>query len=201
MTLLSRDPFFIFVHIPKTGGSSLTAALRNPSCLAHGLGTHASFCQAVAAHPAFAAAPVYAVFRNPWARLWSLYNFALNSAIERIEARKRGEPVKTKHDARQDKRDVEEMLRLGFSTWVMAGRTNNGHNTRCQLDFVKSPQLIPLRFESLAEEAGELLGLDLPRINPTVYISRDYRPQYSPAARHFVAEVYGPDIERFGYRF
>jgi hypothetical protein len=59
-------------------------------------------------------------------------------------------------------------------------------------------------FESLAEDFGtvcERVGIPaaLPHINRSRH--RDYREHYSPAARALVSEAYARDIEFFGYDF
>lgn len=191
MLLLSTNPRFVFVHIPKNAGTVFSQATRNDSCLDHGLAKHATLGEALDTHPEFSGAEVYAVFRNPWERLWSLYNFVLGGAFNRIEARKQGQKTKPTVTDSQDRATVAEMTRLGFSGWVVYGEPYFGHNRRCQLDFADGPNLTPIRFEHLEGEP----------VNTTQYVTRDYRPQYNDEAKSLVARIYARDIDRFGYSF
>ena len=63
------------------------------------------------------------------------------------------------------------------------------------------------RFETLAEDVDRIadrigLRLALPRLNRAVHReSVDYRRYYTPESQRLVGEVWGEDIDRFGYSF
>lgn len=203
MLLLSTEPRFVFVHIPKNAGTAFSQAAKNGHCIDHGLKTHTTLDQVLEHYPQFHGAPVIAIFRNPWARLWSLYNFSLNSALERMEDRYNG-TAKRSHHLDRDRRFIAKARGFGFSEWILRSQPVDGHNTRPQLSFAGSPHLIPLRFEQLETDirrTSVIADVQIQHIRPTAYPDPNYRPHYTKKARELVAEIYRPDIERFGYSF
>lgn len=207
--MISRRLGCIFVHIPKTGGTSIEDVLwpgdRTEGDLWAGLvdahrnkyqtgGLQHLLARQIRAEvgPAtFAACFKFTVVRNPFDRLVSQYAYTM-----------RARP------------DLQAWLGLapdaGFSAylgrigerphvqWERQVRFLDDESGRCLVDFVG-------RYERLdADFAAVLLRLGLPP-SPLPHANRGdrgpYRDYYGPADRARVERLYGDDLDRFGYTF
>ena len=206
----------IFVHVYKTGGTSVTEALR--SCLSpaeqrwHSIGQrlyrhsrvpipcwkfqdlprHVSARELQDMMPQwmFKACFKFAFVRNPWSLQLSLYRHMLRS------------PAHHQHDA-------VAALR-GFDAYVewLATLPNGPH--RVQTGFLRDAKNVRLmnfvgRFEQLNDDFSKVakqLGIppDLPHLNMS-NDDPDYRKYYSAHSRDVIATLHRPDIEAFGYDF
>jgi hypothetical protein len=204
--LLSRRNGLLFIHIQKTGGSSVARVLRREiSGLEPFLGTHDHALWARQALGAeYGGLFSFAFVRNPWDRLVSWY---------------------TMIQERREKWRPEELNRL----WRYALRCSNSfeefvrdctdvvHDTDGvksfafnQLDYLTDEDGTLIvdfvgRYERLNQDAEALFsrigvpGARLPHANPSSH--RHYSSYYSEEARHIVAERFARDIEYFGYAF
>lgn len=195
---------YIFVHVPKTGGQSITQALGTKSKVA----THTPL-RCVEKGNRFA----FGFVRNPWARMVSLYRFMCQKPF-----------------LRSDNFDQKAVREMGFRRWLMedqffmmedrnptgepwAMRTHwrgDGETDlppmqrRSQLWWLDGCDFIG-RTECLAADLTKVLRLinvnppSLGHINRTT--GGDYRHEYDDETRAFVAEHFAPEIERFGYSF
>ena len=184
---------YIFIHVPKTGGQSISAALgaRLHGGTAAGYAKHAPLRDIKNGPQHF----VFGFVRNPWARMVSLYRF---------HCQKDWKPT--------DAYDRAETIRLGFKGWLMTdrfymqqdqGRDMPPMQRRPQLWWLDGADFIG-RFENIEEDfaravklAGAVKTTPLPHINST--LGGDWRDEYDAESRAFVAEHFAPDIERFGY--
>ncbi len=187
--ILSRDRSFIFVHIPKTGGTSLAQALEGRAMArdiligdtpkaqrrrgrlaalrgrARGrLWKHSTLSDidGIVTPQEIAAMFTFTLVRNPWDRMVSYYTWARSQRFD--------------HPARH------------YMT------TADGEE-RCRLY---------IRLERFAEDAAPLwdhLGfrLELPRVNTSM--RGDYRIYYSDRDAETLAAMAAEDIARFGYGF
>lgn len=145
----------------------------------------------------------FAVTRNPWARLVSLYEHLLLSRRFRWERRLGRTPrdferwvASTQPDGPGAGTKGNRYRMYGsYSVGAFVG-DGNGHEL---VDEV-------IRLEDLAGELprlGERLGIELaaalPKKNTRAHA--DYREYYTTTGRNLVAERYRADIERFGYEF
>lgn len=196
---------FIFVHVPKTGGQSITIALggRTP-----GIALHTPLFAA----PDPAGRLTFGFVRNPWARLVSLYCFL---------CQKRFKPT--------DNFDQDQVRAIGFKSWLMSDRffmaedglppgeawrirhagglfddTLPPMQRRPQMFWLDGCQLIG-RFESLTDDFAEickLIGMaapTLPHVNASEHAA--WRGYYDDESRRFVAEHFQKDLEQFNYQF
>ena len=178
---------YIFIHVPKTGGQSISAALGGGGPDAK----HAPL-RDVRRRGRFA----FGFVRNPWARMVSLYRFHCQ-----------------KPPLPRDNYSRDETVSMGFKAWLMTdlfymkedrGRDMPPLQRRPQLWWLDGADFIG-RFENIAEDfarAVELSGatgvLPLGHINATK--GGDWRDEYDTESRAFVAEHFAPDIERFQYQ-
>lgn len=197
---------FVFVHIPRTAGTSVETALapyaRDPigftahqnTVLAHKHATAVEL-RALVGPEIWRRYFTFSIVRDPWARMYSDYHFF---------------------------RDVAPRLRAGFNpvehhlTDMAAAHPFDAwlHTCADQLDIAQSGYLTDphgallvdhiARFEDIATHFAQIcrhLGVDapLPRVNRTRH--GDHRRAYTPAAAALVARYAADDLTRFGYRF
>jgi hypothetical protein len=204
--IISDSHRFIFVHIPKAAGSSISAALKESATRkpwARKAGTkHETMAEffertgAMESGPEGQEIPDYrsyfkfAFVRNPWERMASLYCYL----------------HQTKYEG--------EIRALGsFSKFVEAAASHavpwieGLHSIRPQSDFVTAQDGSPLVdaigcHETLASDFQKIclkLGItaELPHRNRSEQPPCDV--EYDEAARAAVGRLYAADIERFGY--
>jgi len=210
--LISFSHRFIFVHIPKTGGTSIRAALGkyHPFCpdvqnekMASLRDKYQATLDAagITGHSAIRAAPLvlsqeavesfykFAVIRNSWEWVVSLYVY-----IKR-------------HDGHHQHERVKDMAFAEYLDWCFVQ-----NNRPCQLQYkyiTDDNGRIAVdcccRFENLHEDFRQvcarinITNIDLPHLNK--YRNRHYSEYYTPRTRDLVHEYCREDIERFGFTF
>jgi chondroitin 4-sulfotransferase 11 len=211
---VSHELKCIFVHIPRTGGTSVESALgvlgdwrqENTSSM-FGVITSPDLQRRVGAAPflqhltanelsallprEFAIYYRFAFVRNPWDRMVSIH--ARMDPHMRASAGRAG----------------LQLEGTAFDDFLE--RTENFEHVHLapQHAFVLNPYGEPLvdflgRFESLAADFEAIcakLGIQcaLPHRNASAH--RDYRTYYNPESRRTIERRYGDDIERFRYVF
>jgi hypothetical protein len=201
--LLSLRHRFIFIHIYKTAGTSLTHALRPyareplPSRFLQRLGLrkpaiaplpdHVSARDLRAAIPSelFDSCFKFAFVRNPWDWQVSLYHYMRDLRRHPQHAIVQG---------------------MSFDDYIEWRVTSDKH---LQKDFVTDASgslLVDFigRFENVEEDARTVfdrIGIRavLPHRNRSFH--DEYRTYYSDRSKRLVSEHFAPDIEMFGYSF
>ncbi len=189
----------IFVHIPKTAGSSVANALFGSQV------GHRPIRRHLAYHPVLVRSYFkFAFVRNPWDRLHSAYKYFANSVGSR---------------AHRDHRWANEHI-APFGSFLefvsaldrpsFAKRVRRYSHFRDQLDWVVDPRTGEValdfigRFESLAEDFAEIcrrleVDVALPHRRPSG--GGDYRSEYDAHSIEIIRKVYVRDIDAFGYDF
>jgi sulfotransferase famil protein len=187
--LVSVRHKFAFVHVPRTGGTSVEAALSGAiGCDSGGMLGHTTAWSArdILASRGNTAWDRYftcGFVRNPWERMVSYHCHTLTNRWS---------------GARQI--TFENFLGIGDG-W--RGKEQQatflcGHDDRPLVTFVG-------RYERIEEDYGVVcrhLGIDPPplrRLNASVH--GDYRDYYNAGTQATVARQHARDIEIFGYRF
>lgn len=210
---VSRELRYAFVHIPKTGGSSIEAALglfhdwreenqsamfgliQSPDLMRHGFTSH--FLQHITADemalliPSIHSFFLFSFVRNPWDRFISIYSNTDPHLCREAEAKGinlRGIPFKEFIYRCQDIDHVHLLEQYKFIT---------NYQGKILVDFIGY-------FETLEEDFQRVcrrLGMDrtLPHLNRSEH--DNYRSYYDVETRNIVAERYRVDIELFGYTF
>ena len=217
---LSHPPCsLIFIHIPRTGGTSTTNALVNrygDQNLPRTDRKHVSGRTFKKGLPIeqWRLAYKFTIVRNPWSRMVSLWNFHKGSLDNPERGNERGDRslAAIGFEGRELKSIKTKIIRSSFCWWLL--EFNRMHkwipyrfNTG-RLGLVTVPQIMWLtddmdrifRFEQL-EEVADTLDLAIPWLNANLLTGTDYRQHYDAEARDWVARVYAPDIHRFGYDF
>jgi chondroitin 4-sulfotransferase 11 len=201
--LISEQQKILFVHIQKTGGSSIREALRGAvPDLRPFLGTHDHAAWArLHLGPRWADYFKFAFVRNPWDRLVSWY------AMIREQGR-RGYANRLWQYVLTHSSSFEEFLHRCTDTIEdHDGRKFFLYN---QLDYVsgeESELLVDFvgRYESLEQDARAVFdrlglpGLRLPHVNRSGH--DHYSTCYTDATRQLVADRFARDIAFFGYTF
>lgn len=209
----------IFVHIPKTGGTSIEAALGmhgdrqdigivpypnqeidRERLYGRGLQhlTAEGIRRELGDEAAFRSYFKFALVRNPWERLvstcaWSGKKWALGHELgrEEFDAFVRKTHAASRAGFPAAVAEVPAVHVIPQSRFVL------DTNGRSMLDFVG-------RFENLPQDwrvIRDRLGIDAEL--PTRMKSRHwpYREYYDAETRELTAEIYASDIEAFGYQF
>lgn len=193
--LISNQKRFIFVHIPKTGGSSIFRALSSCNDAPDtddnrhlGLLEIYNRYGYLAGEDDGAAGELkkyfkFAFVRNPWDRVVSMYSYRL--------------------------RNREIPPDLTFSEFVMNRREHPFGMHRDQVKFIEDPEgkvAVDFigRFENLEKDWSTLqsrfgISSGLPHLKRTSH--RHYQTYYNRKLRDEIADLYRRDIETFGYRF
>lgn len=177
----------LFVHINKTGGSSIEKALGLPF-------QHRTALQirddvgARRWQERFS----FAFVRNPWDKVSSHYHFRVKT--NQTGLRERPVPfaewVRLAYGEHDPRYYDQPMMFMPQSRWIC------DEEGRMLVDFVG-------RFERLHDDFAEVSrrigrGAALPHLKGTRH---DYRAIYSDEAAEVVARRFAEDVERFGYRF
>ncbi len=205
--LISEDRLFLFVHVPKTGGTSLESILKPYALPRPGskfsrwlrpLGLprdhrgyrfrqHGSLRSLEARLPTelFERCFKFAFVRNPWDRLVSDYNHACSN------------PQSGRH---------RKIAKRGFGEFL-AGEARRADSKQLPLLLNQRGELgvdYLGRFEQFAAHANHVLeqiGVQAELPHRNAHPHEDYRQLYDDRTEAFVAKHWREDIEQLGYRF
>jgi sulfotransferase famil protein len=206
--LLSLEKNFLFVHVPKTGGTSIARALdpwvvhppqgkwnkllcrthlrRDPGRFMLRVHGSLSYARKVLPGDLYGQLFKFAFVRNPWDRLVSEYSFVLDKS----------------HHPR-----YKEVRNLANFAEYLRYEKERAHG-RSQADMLLGPDGLGVdfvgRFEQLSQDFAAVcqkLEIDssLPHLNRTNH--RNYRDYYDSGSRAYVAENWRAEIELFSYEF
>jgi len=216
--LLSLRYNFLFVHIAKTGGTSIRDSLwrykwtdpyRLPQFLCsrlsamtgHRIGAkfprHAKLIAAKEMLPreVFERLFKFAFVRNPWDLQVSSYHHIRRERpdvithIDSFEAF-----LRWKFDPARPPQYHADMSVELQSDYLIDLHGNS------LIDFVGRYEFLHDDFEEACRRIGITCPI-LPHARKARDRQRDYRAYYNDATAELIAQHYGPDIERFGYRF
>lgn len=202
MTVIGPD--FIFIHVPKAAGQSVTRRLGG---MTRGVPGHAPLSWLTPDQRAGRFA--FGFVRNPWDRMVSTYAFLGEKTV------KRGE----------DPAYPARIRAMGFRRWLLEDRFFQPQDalwqapglepiqSRSQMFWLEGCDFIG-RVETLERDMAliearitrprgwrERLGLALAMPHRNRSSRAPYRDYYDDDTRAFVARAFAPEIARFGYRF
>ncbi|WP_168028782.1 sulfotransferase family 2 domain-containing protein [Falsiroseomonas selenitidurans] len=202
--MISHAHRTIFVHIQKTGGTSVTAAFGQP------INAPDKHHRADQLRERLGAAVwdsyfTFAFVRNPWDRLVSWWSM-IDAMRPRLDS---GAPLNAfSRYVLRSARSFEEFLLHATEEIVEEGGAKS--ITRCQTDYLVDSQgrlLVDFvgRFETLEADFSRIAARLPQPPAPLRHMNRsrrsDYRQYYTPRLADLVAARFSKDIERFGYRF
>jgi hypothetical protein len=210
--IVSHSAHVLFVHVQKTGGSTVQSVLldRLPGAeKVAGLpgAKHAHLKAALRTHPELSTYWTFGFVRNPWARLWSWWSMI----DRRQEQRDEGHAWATRRIANNPFWNGVLAELPDFEAFVLKGPEKFARLRRPQLDYLRTAERradFIGRTERLAHDLAavcERLGIEPPpeepRRNADPGARGSYREHYTPAMRVRVAELFEPDLREFGYEF
>lgn len=198
-------PKWVFVHVPKSAGTSATQALGGKT---QGISTHTPL-RCVDKGDRYA----FGFVRNPWARMVSLYRFMCQKPFKRTDNfdQQMIRAMGFKRWLIEDSFIMQEDDHPEGEPWVMKThwRGDGGlplppMQRRPQMwwlegcDYIGRVEDFPHSWNEALERGG-IKPRNLNRINTTK--GGDWRAEYDDESRAFIAEHFAPDIEFGGYDF
>ena len=214
--ILSRGRRFIFIHIPKTGGTALTLALesramkddiiigdtpkararkaRLKGVTAHGrLWKHSTLSDiaGLASDDEIARFYTLTVVRNPWDRVVSYYHWLRTQTFAHPAV-----GLARSHDFSGFLNHAQTMTTL--TLWPQTAYLRDRHGAERASLYA--------RLEHLDTDLAPFeahLGFRLTPLPPTNSSdrARDWRPYYNPEDAELIARISAEDVARFDYRF
>lgn len=195
---LYRQSGVVFVHVPRSAGTSVSIALYSQMIGHNGLAE----LQMLAPHDVMAL-PRFTVVRNPWDRAVSAWSLARagrgigDNAVAVREAEQYRVPAFETFERFVFEWLEPRDLSLLDSIFQQQARFLRGTDDRLHYDHVG-------KFEALGDTEAWLsrtLGraIRFPRTNAAS--QADYREHYTPALRDAIARIYAADVELLGYDF
>jgi hypothetical protein len=210
--IVSFDKSFLFVHVPKTGGTSMRCVLAAhahdadkfwTNRLLNAVGIPINYClgdyrhyrfrihdpirRAEKAYPpeVFERLFKFAFVRNPWDLLVSYRNFIC------------AKPEHKRH-RRVVRLSFEEYLEFAIAKGIGRQRPHlTDRNGRLLMNFVGRFENLQQDFQYVAQRLQ--IATKLPHTNRSK--GRDYREYYTPRTRNWVQDAYGDEIAALGYDF
>lgn len=193
--IVSHELKAVFLHIPKTGGSSIAKALSiNTKEFIVGRGKHQIIPSKIPKNYF-----IFSFVRNPWDRMLSYYMFRTKE--HRTRRRKTVHPLERKSNF------TEWLLLLDyFARWkkinpafeiAIAPQCDTLSNIP---DFIGRFETINVDFDYVCSQ----IGIDAPRLtnkNPTVSKTKHYSHFYDREAKHLVGHRFSKDVQTYGYSF
>ena len=202
--LASESRRFLFIHVQKTGGTTIQSVLRAvpDARRPEGCTKHAGLRVALRRNPEFADYWIFGFVRNPWARYVSWWEM-----IQRAKA--------SGDSAGWSRRMMASNFIGGaakypdFATFVERGPQDYGRLSRNQVNYrstrTRRADFIG-RTETFADDMRTVLSQldlpapeELPQRNKSEY--GGYRDYYTPATRDRLGELFKDDVDTFGYDF
>ncbi len=192
----------IFVHIPKTAGSSVTNALNAVSGPAEQkspkIGKHAKAYEIkfLLGKDLWERYFTFTFVRNPWDLMVSSYHWWLQKAPQLPPHRRRAERVKRMSG-------FSEFIQSDLGRYMINERHGNlfdwiTENDKIIVDYVGKVETIDRDWKIICEQ----IGMDapaIPHINKTA--RKGYRDYYTPETKKLVAYRFQKSIELFNYDF
>ncbi len=213
--IISRGRSYIFVHIPKTGGTSLALALEDRAMKddimlgdtpkakrrrhkVRGIETsgrlwkHAGLgdIDGLVTPQEIAGMFTFTMVRNPWDRMVSYYHWLQDQSFDH--------PAVTLAHAR----DFSGFLNAPETIAALNAQPYDHYMTACDGREYCDAYLRLEHFDTDAQILWDHLGFEVkvPVVNRSVR-AKPYADYYSEADRALIADISAADVGRFGYRF
>ena len=199
--MINHDRGWVFLHPPKTGGTSIESVLRGAPRAAHF--THKQYKQRIEGKPYF----FFATVRNPFARVVSEYFWSTNTAHKWPDPE-----YKKFFKGLSFKEFVHKFYSLEYKdvAWCMTKFFFEHHHKAhrmSQAEFLRPASEVNLIIKCEELQAGfdkvcAAIGrpkVKLPCRNKTKH--DHYSTYYDPELVDFVSNLYKEDLETFDYSF
>jgi chondroitin 4-sulfotransferase 11 len=192
--MINHEHKFIFIHIPKTGGTSLAKAL-DPTFPMNSNSKHRDAMYFKEKCPEkFSSYFKFSLVRNPWARAVSYFHFK--------KRRKRLAHDMTFSEFCNILINGKDSPRVRDGNFFLHGRESldflldeDGNST---MEFIGTLENFQADFDIVCDKLG-IPRKEVPHTFKTNH--KHYTEYYDDETRQIVAEKYKKDIEYFGYEF
>ena len=187
----------IFLHIPKTGGVSVSRALYGNLAASHK--TIEQYQLAFSARD-FNRYFKFCFVRNPWDRLYSAYRFLRKGGIDATDREWAAKNLTSFSDFEQfvtvwlSRENAQSSIHFRPQHEFMLGRFSN----RVHVDFIGRFENLATHFAYVARRIG--VNANLPHLHRTSS-GASYRDVYTNRMARRVGDVYREDIRRLDYAF
>jgi chondroitin 4-sulfotransferase 11 len=217
MTVIDKKEKYLFIHIPKNAGTSITHALHGKTphevSSQNGLNKHSDFLKVHALFEVYGLKKYFkfAVLRNPFDRMVSIFHYKIDGLEKKIKYGKikNGDPETIDrceyilHDVMYDFNKwlmfPEEREPLLYDERFGASQLSflKNHKGKIGVDYI-------MKFENLEEDWKYVMSkIDkakpLPHMNQTDH--KHYRDIYDFDSEEYIREVCKEEIEHFKYEF
>jgi hypothetical protein len=194
--MINHKHKFIFIHIPKTGGTSIEKyILGNANVAKKQNNKHNTVTEYMnKTGKLFDKYFSFSFVRNPYDFLVSYYKFRMNMI--------NGEY------GRVERFMYKKYSKSNFRNWVMKNFYNDprvmtnldflSYNSEIKVDFIGKFENLQQDFDTVCDKIG-IPQQKLPHINKSKH--KHYTEYYDDETREIVAKKYAKDIEYFGYKF
>jgi hypothetical protein len=198
-----------FIHIPKTGGNSITSWLKeNTTAKVTKRNQHATIQEVLDGKHSLGPMNIkdlgwkFCVVRNPWDYIVSWYTFEIMLCKLYIEKIKTDptwtHPTKKKYNLKLQESKLKKLESQGFNGFV------NETQKKLQYSWAKDCDYI-IRLENMNEDFKEVQSrlncfVQLPVKNKTTNRTV-YQDYYNSKLKDIVYQKYKTDINKYGYEF
>ena len=195
----------VFIHIPRTGGSSIERSFRNPPGL--GKAKHCYPHEIISFPKDFFK---FTIVRNPWDRLLSYYRWRMKASCLHVPENERelgNKSFKTWLNFIREQREAlesnndETALDKDFNAAIIDQHQYVFNNDLVNMDYVGRYETLQRDYDNVCEIIGapkKVLGRFLCTSNNS---SSHFTKSYDDETRRIVADLYRKDIEYFNYNF
>lgn len=201
-TMINTPYHCTFIHIPKTGGNSITNWLQtNFSTLSTKRNQHATLKESQATLGDLGY--TFCTVRNPWDYAVSWYTFEIDVAKVRIEMLEKNPELskieKKKYNKKIQENAITRLEKLGFAGWLEETDRYPQSFWATDCDYI-------MKLETLKEDFSQIQAKlkcysPLPFLNKTRN-KKNYKEYYtSDKLISLVADKWNDDIKNFNYSF
>ena len=183
----------VFIHIPKTAGTSVAQALfgkgsRHVRCIEYEKANPRKF------HRYFK----FAFVRSPWIRLYSAYHYLQRGGMGSQDSAWAEEHLVKYRSFEQFVREwVNEDNIMSWVHFQPQHHFITGSNGQMAMDFLGRMENITADFDFVCRKLG--ISVSLPEVNKTEKLP--YTDAYTPEMIDIVARAYHRDVAMLGYAF
>tara|TARA_B110000483_G_scaffold96645_1_gene118749 strand:- start:147 stop:725 length:579 start_codon:yes stop_codon:yes gene_type:complete len=192
MAVIVKDYNSVFVHIPKTGGSSIQQwLLDNTSSQVTKSTKHYTLQKLESKYGKFDFS--FAVVRNPWDWCVSWYSFTRDRALRRIQ-----NPKQKGRFSLEYNQQVLDDYEKGFEYFIESTKLTDQHHRTMGVSYIMKLENINYDIQLLKDKFN--IKQELPYLN-TSSRNKDYRDYYNDNTKQIVQTKFEKDINTFGYKF
>jgi Sulfotransferase family len=209
--MVSHEARVLFVHVQKTGGSTIDAYLRaalpdGGGVNADGGGRHARLRRILNNNPDLTHYWIFGFVRNPWARLLSWHSMILRrrdaAAAGDRDTRRRIRKNGLWRAVIRDYPDFDHFVLRGLDEIPTVGwpQVSYLQSKNRIADFIGRQETFDADMRAVLARIGLEVPAEFGRTNAAPE-QHDYRDAYTPAMTDKVAQVFRRDLRAFAYEF